>query len=380
MMTFGRPVGGSVSSGTRRGRSVHRLVLASLAGGLVVGCGSEPVERAEPVRPVKTAEFGSAAFGGGLEYSGVVQGIRDAELSFEVPGRVIDFPVVEGQRVRQGTLLARLDPRDFEAIRDAAGADRSAAEADYTRYQELYAASAVSLQELEVRRRNFQVADANFRTAQKSVDDTNLYAPFNGQVARTIANEGEQVQAREPVLFFVDDSRLEAVIDIPEADALRGTQYLASTEAMGALNPQVRISSLGDRSFAAELTEFATSADPVTRTFEATFAFDPPDDASIRPGMTARVALSPPSGEYATADPSLPVGAVLAAENGAPYVWVIDRQDMTVSRTPVSIGTVFGDEIAITGGLEIGQLIATSGVHNLRPGMRVRQLESSATN
>lgn len=367
----GRRIGSSAMYHARR---PGRPVIASIVLLAVSGCGSEPDQRPEVVRPVRTQEFGTTAFGSGLEFSGVVQGTRDAELSFEVSGRVIEFPVVEGQRVRRGTLLARLDPRDYEARRDAAGADRSAARADYTRYQELYAASAVSLQELEVRRRNFEVAEANFRTAQKSVDDTNLYAPFDGQVARTIADVGEQVQARQPVIFFVDDSSLEAVIDIPEADALRGTEYLASPEAMAALNPVVRVSALGDRSFPARLSEFATSADPVTRTFEATFGFEPPDDLSVRPGMTARVALEPPRGELASSDPSLPVGAVLADEEGAPYVWRIDRQTMTVARAPVTVGAVFGDEIAVTGGLEIGDLIATSGVHNLRPGMQVKEL------
>lgn len=377
-MSHSRRFGRGIVKQFMLGNRSRAVVATAMCAMIMSGC-REPVEEAPPiVRPVRSQVFGNVGFGSGVEYSGVVQATRDADLSFEVPGLVIEFPVVEGQRVRAGTLLARLDPRDYEAGRDAAGAERNAAEADYLRYQELYAASAVSLQELEVRRRNFEVADANFRTAQKAVTDTNLRAPFTGQVARTIVNELEQVQARQPVLFFVDDSGLEVAIDIPEADALRGTSYLADADAMSDLSPTVEISSLPGQSFPARLTEFATSADPVTRTFQATFAFEPPPDASIRPGMTARIALAPPrSGTLAT-DPSLPVGSVMADEQGAAFVWRIDPGTMTVSRIPVDVGTVFGDQIAVLGGIAVGDLIATSGVHNLRPGMEVKLLDESS--
>jgi RND family efflux transporter MFP subunit len=352
-----------------------------LAAALVAACGQETVERPEVVRPVKTQVFGAAGLGSGLEYSGVVQATREADLSFEVPGRVVEFPVVEGQRVRTGTLLARLDPRDYEAQRDAAAAERNAAEADYTRYQELYAAAAVSLQELEVRQRNFQVSDARLRTADKTVTDTRLLAPFDGQVARTIVNELEQVQARQPVLFFVDDSGLEVLINIPESDALRGTRYLSSAAAMADLNPRVTVSTLPGVTFPARLAEFASAADPVTRTFAATFAFAPPDDAAIRPGMTARIVLSAPAepGEVSATSASLPVVSVMADDQGAPFVWRIDPTTMRVSQVPVQVGTVFGGEIAVTGGLEPGDLIAVSGVHNLRPGMQVREVVEAAS-
>ena len=60
-------------------------------------------------------------------------------------------------------------------------------------------------------------------------------------------------------------------------------------------------------------------------------------------------------------------------------MWRIDESSMTVSRTPVQVGGVFGDEIEILGGLSPGDLLAVSGVHNLREGMQVRSLESSSS-
>lgn len=352
-------------------KRLHRAAaVLALAG---AACGVEPVEEAPVVRPVKTFEFGGTGFAGRVAYSGVVRASRQADMGFEVPGRIIDFPVAEGQRVESGTLLAQLDPRDFEAQRDARRAQRNAAEADYARYQELYAADAVSLQELEVRRRNFEVADANYRTAEKGVADTYLRAPFAGRVARKLVEDFVNVPAKQVVLILQDDSKLEVVVNVPEGDALRGARYLMNANEMALLNPAVELSSLPDRRFPARLKEFATTADPVTRTFAATFSFESPTDATLRPGMTARVTLSPEA-RVLTGRSSIPASAVLGDEQGAAYVWLIERSNMTVSRAPIEVGAVFGDEIELVGGLSLGDLIAVSGVHNLRSGMQVRSL------
>ncbi|MDH3734130.1 MAG: biotin/lipoyl-binding protein, partial [Gemmatimonadota bacterium] len=108
-----------MQSGSVSPERLGAVVLCLLAAG---ACSSEVVEQPEVPRPVKSQVFGQSGFGSGVEYSGVVQAARDAELSFEVPGLIIAFPVVEGQRVGRGTLLARLDSRDYEAQRDAVGA------------------------------------------------------------------------------------------------------------------------------------------------------------------------------------------------------------------------------------------------------------------
>ena len=345
---------------------------------LSVACGGEAPEPPVVVRPVKTLVFGSAGFGSGLEYSGVVQAAREAELSFEVPGRIISFPVVEGQRVGRGTLLARLDPRDYQTNLDAQLAERNRAEADYTRYQELYAADAVSLQDLEVRRRNFAVAEASVEAAQKAVSDTYLRAPFAGQVALTLVDDAELVQAGQPVLLFIDDSGLEVEVNIPESDVVGATPYLRDPARMEQLAPEVRISSLPGAAFPARLTEYATTADPVTRTFAVTFAFEAGESANIRPGMTATLSLSPDAGAM-EGRASIPAGAVLADDQGVAFVWRIDPATMTVSQAAVSVGTVFGDQVELISGLSPGDMIAVSGVNNLRPGMQVRELDPSSS-
>jgi RND family efflux transporter MFP subunit len=284
------------------------------------------------------------------------------------------MPVVQGQWVRRGRLLARLDARNYEAQRDADAASLEAARADFRRYQELYAADAVTLQELQLRQAQFEVAEARLRTSQKAVDDTRLVAPFAGRVARTFVDAFQNVLAKETVLLLNDDRNLEIVIAVPEADALVARQAVDATRSLE-IEAEGAVSTFPDRRFPAQLAEVATQADPVTRTFEVTFGFEPPSDIALVPGMTARMVVRR-VGQLGTTVQRLPANAVFAADDGQTSVWKVDPVAMTVSRAPVEVGALFGAEVEVVRGLVDGDLVAVTGVANLREGDPVRRLES----
>ena len=113
-MTFRRALRGAATS-----------ALAVLALG---GCGGEEVvEQAPVVRPVKIQTIGGATQGGTLEFPGTIGAAQEAEMAFEVGGKIEEFPVVEGDDVERGQILSRLDPRDYEAAREADAANAKAA-------------------------------------------------------------------------------------------------------------------------------------------------------------------------------------------------------------------------------------------------------------
>jgi RND family efflux transporter MFP subunit len=321
-------------------------------------------------------EIGAAAAGGTLEYPGEVAAAQSAEMSFEMAGRIIEFPVVEGQQVERGTVLARLDPADFQAELQTEVARRNAARATYERTKVLYQTGAASGEDLDKARRDFEVTAARIKTAEKAVSDTTLRAPFAGKVARRMFEEFQNVQAKQAILLLEDDSALEVKVSVPERDWVRSKPGLTAEERTARARPMVTISSIPDRQFDAHLKEWATSADPVTRTFPTTFGFDAPEDVKVLPGMTARVTLTlPEDHEGQQVGVSLPSNAVPSDESGSPYVWRVDMSSMTVHRTPVTLGELSGTQVQILSGLEDGDLVAISGVHHLREGAPVRRFE-----
>ena len=139
----------------------------------------------------------------------------------------------------------------------------------------------------------------------------------------------------------------------------------------------ISLTMIPDREFPARIKEVATVADPVTRTFEVIAAMDNPSDVSILPGMTANVTISVPEGgtsSEAGAAFSIPASAVLADEQGNSTVWKVDAGTMTVSRVTIELGDMAGSQVRVLSGLNPGDRIAASGVHNLREGMQITEL------
>ena len=179
------------------------------------------------------------------------------------------------------------------------------------------------------------------------------------------------------MVVFEDDSYLKIIISLPEADYARLTPGLTLAERNSKADIWVEVTSVPDRQFPAHITEAASAADPVTRTFRMTLAFETPMDVIVTSGMTAKVVASAEVVESDGAtDFMIPVQAARGNEEGDSYVWSVDPDTMEVHRSPVTLGAVAGSMVRVLGGLEDGDEIATSGVGELREGMRVRRFGS----
>ncbi len=348
----------------------------ALAVVFVAGCGgSEPEDVSPIVRPIKMMEVTSRSTGRRLEYPGRIAPVLESELSFEVPGRINSFPATEGQWMEEGDVIARLDDHNYRAEVTSFQARLNAAQADHDRFEALFASGAVSQRDLETRRRNYEVAEANLAVAEKALADTELRAHFAGRVARKLANDFQNVVAKEPVVLLQDDRALEIKVDVPERALTTDTARLGVEDLTRSLSPSVSITSIPGSSFPAKITEIATAANPATRTFEVTFGFEPEGGVRILPGMTARITVNEPvDDESPERGFVIPSNATAIDDNGRSFVWRVDRSSMQTEAVVVELGAVTGANVTITGNLSDGDLIAVSGVQQLREGMQVQRL------
>lgn len=358
---------------TPAGRSLHTVRGIFLFGSLLLaaGCEQPPPEQPKVVRPVKILIIAGPGAAATREYPATIKATQHADMGFEVPGRVVEFLVKEGQVVEEGELLAQLDDRDYQAELEKARANQRKALADLNRSLNIYRQDkgAISKGKIESDRRAKGVTDAAIKQAEKAVEDTMLRAPFEGFVARKLVEDFANVKAKEPVLILQDVSQLEVEVSIPERDVTAGAPDQSAENITARAQPHVSITSIPDRSFPARVKEFATTADPNTRTFQIRLVFDRPDDVSILPGMTARVTARADGVE----DIRVPVTAVASDAQYEAFVWKVDPDSMTVSRTPVEMGELHGKEVSIRSGLQGGDGIAISGLRQLEDGMQVRR-------
>jgi len=346
------------------------LVCVAISVSLVLaGCGqNEAVEREPVVRAVKVITAGAGSGDMSRSFPGQVEAADQVDLSFRVDGPLIEFPVLEGDFVTGGQLVARIDPRDYRIRLDAARAEVERTDADFRRYSALYEKDAVSKAQLDQALAARDVARARQDDAEAALDDTNLRTPFSARVAETFVENFQDVQAKEPILSLVNVKHVEIVVDVPEnlVAAVRTVQLHSRFAA--------RFDAAPDREFDATVSEVAAQADPRTQSFRVTFTLPQPEGVNVLPGMTASVKRYAPPGEHV--EIVVPAIAVFADEGGSPHVWVVDRATGMVERRSVRTGELAqADSIVVFQGLEPGEDIAVSGVSRLRDGMTVRPVE-----
>ena len=353
------------------------LVPFVLAVAILGSCKKEEVvEVAQPPRPIKIYRISGQLGSTRPDYPGRIKAAKVVELAFEVDGRITDWNVEEGQQVKKGQILARLDPRDYQAEVEAARARLRLAQAEYRRESKLFASGSGTQRDLDVATRSRDVSKAELRIKQKALEETKLRALFDGVIARKLVSDYRNVAAREPVLLLQDESTMEVVVDVPERDLAGGRREVDLEQWNEEAKPMVELSALPGHRFPVKLTELATAADPNTRTFRATFSMDKPKGVGVLSGMTAKLVLTGLTATRANAV-LVPAQAVLADANDAPFVWLVDEESMTVSERPVKVGKITGDRIVVTKGLEGGEAIAMTGVHLLTEGQAVTEMEKS---
>ncbi len=337
---------------------------------LASGCDEKEPEKAAVIRPVLAVKVGDIAAIGGRSFPGQARAIQQANLSFDVSGTLKNRPVKLGDTVTKGQLLASLDPRDYQSSLKAAQAEFTKSKANFERAQELVEKDYISKAEYDRMQAATKVAAAQVETASKALDDTELKAPFAGRISELYVENFQAVQAKQQVIRLVDTSRIEMVIDIPEA-LISIVPYVKSV--------LVKFAAFPDQKIVAGVKEIGAEASKTTRTYQVVLVMDQPKGITILPGMAGEARGNPDDIPKKIAEQGgsmgllIPVSAVFSPDgSNKSYVWIIDEKSGIASRREVVTGQIKSTGLQISKGLKSGEWIATAGVHSIREGQKVK--------
>ncbi len=348
------------------------LLMVGVAGVFLYRVAPKPAPEDTTVRPIKSMVVGSVTDRPVLHFPGSVEADREVDLAFEVGGRLIDFPVRRGMTVEEGTVLGRLDPTNFENQVRNVEAELELARSTLSRIERALAAGAVSEEEFARASAAVQKAEAQLAIQEKALSDTVLTARFEGRVSETYVNTFDNITPGRTVLKLQDTRRLALSVAVPETyvqwarpDFLERTPFSVSFDSLPGVT------------YPATIKEYATVADPVTRTFRVRVQFEHDEDYILLPGMTGTVHVDGPTHVYEEAPLLVPSDAVGFASDGRAFVWALERTDapevFAARRIFVELGRRSGEMIEADG-IEEGTRIATAGVAILTEGRRVRLL------
>ncbi|NNJ65591.1 MAG: efflux RND transporter periplasmic adaptor subunit [Xanthomonadales bacterium] len=346
----------------------------------LAGCSRpEPPPRPEVARPAKifTVEGPEAMMI--RSFPGEVRASDVAELAFRVGGEIVEFPANRGLQAKQGQLLARLDPADYQATVNQAQAQYNLAVAQFDRAADLIGRQLISQAEYDQRQALMKVRKADLTRAQNNLDYTQMFAPFDGVVARRLAENFESVAPGQVVLVMQTQQMIDVIVDVPESIIARVERTRINQEPTPV---QVRFGSTTERTYEAFYKEHETDADPATLTFRVTFSLPVPQDINVLPGMSATVIadLSELFEEDMQGMTLVPIEAVFSFEEDpldAEFrsVWVVNPDTMRTSRRAVRVGDPTGGKIAILEGLATNEQIVAAGVNAVQEGMLVRPMQ-----
>ena len=363
-------------SGRRMGYSrISATVLTLAALAVLVSCRNADEAAPPEVRPVRVTTIETRAIGDTIALTGTVQAQTEINESFRIGGRLIERNVEIGDTVRPGQLLARLDPQNEESSLQASRAQLVAAQAqlvearnNHTRMSDLVAENAVSRAAFDQAVAMLQTAESQVNSARASVNlaenrlsYTQLHATAAGVVTARGAEPGEVVGAGSMVVQVAREGARDAVFDVPAQVKDSAARKVGVTVA---LVDDPKITAMG------AVREVSPRADPVTGTFAVRVQLtDPPPLMRLGSTVTGRVKLD------AAPTIQIPAAALTRAEGGT-AVWVYDPEAGTVAARSITVAGSNETTVQVASGLNPGDIVVTAGVQALRPGQKVRPLET----
>ncbi|MGA2225692.1 MAG: efflux RND transporter periplasmic adaptor subunit [Syntrophobacteraceae bacterium] len=327
----------------------------------------QPAVNAIPIKTGKVRHVQEREF---VSVSGTVTSPEASiQVSFLVSGKVIEVAPREGDYVKQGQLLAIIDPLDYKLSLQAASAQAGLAKVslnrskdEYARMKFLYESRSLAENDFEKfkaawlsAKQQVDQAIANEKLAQKRLSDASLYSPAAGFISRRSIEPGQTASPGNTAFEIVKLDPVEINVGVPETDI-----HLVRVGQTAA----VVIPALPAESFEGKVRVINVSADPNTRTYMTRIAV--PNPAHIlRIGMVAEAKIQ---GDRVLDLMTLPAETILRDPQGATIVFVYYPEQKRVYSRRVETGVVYGREIAIKSGLSGDRAIVFAGQEKLRDG------------
>jgi membrane fusion protein, multidrug efflux system len=321
------------------------------------GQGSGPAPQAEAMQ-VKVVQLTTGPIERWYRSSGTLAAIRSAELVAVQPAIIEKVLVDEGDLVKEGQLLARLDGRALSLQADVARVELDNLEEELRRLESV-SSEAISREEIDKQRYLVEQARAGVKLSRHQAKQTVIRAPFAGTIVTRYVDEGNLATTATPLFHLADLDVLELPLHLPEKDA--------ATVEVGS---NVEVELVDGTVFTAKIERRAPVVDPLTGTVKFTMRAK-----KARAGATTGLPPGAAPGAFArarvlvdarTAAPGLPREAVFQLE-GKPHVFVV--VDGKAERREVKLGLEGGDRVEILAGLAPTDAVVAEGNAGITEGM-----------
>lgn len=301
------------------------------------------------------------------EFPAVVSAVKNVELRFEVAGRLIATNLVKGKKVEKGQVLAQIDPAPYERKVKDRQVRHEVATNDLKRIESLYKKGGVSHSAFDSAKSLFETSLLDLNNAKQDLSYTKIKAPFDGFVSDRYIENNSYVQVGNSVATIQDRSTLYFSFDVPE-------RVMTINSGNKDVQATARIIGLEDQIYNIHYVEHETTPDPITQTYNVTFAIDNSQETLLIPGSRAMVTVQTHLGRGQIT--AVPISAIFGSAESGFSVWLLDEKKGVVNKQAIKVSAMVDKYAVIGAGLVEGEKVVSAGITHMREGLLVREYKA----
>ena len=290
---------------------------------------------------------------------------KNVVILSEFQGQLKNLFVIEGQLVKKGALLAEINDSGLEEQLDQMLIQANFTKDNFDRVKRLWEKNIGSEMQFLKAKSDFEKSKKMVEQIRDQLSKTKIYAPFNGEIDEIISNLGSNLVPGSPILRVVN-------LDIIYAEAQVPEKYVSSislgTEAIVSIP-------LLNKEVTSKIVQTGNFINPNNRTFRIEAPVEN-KDKRIKQNLNARIKIKNYSNSKAKV---VPLRVLREDASGKPYLYKLvttDKKDIFLTvKSFVEIGNSYNEEIEITTGLSLGDVIVLEGANNVEDNQRVRVIE-----
>ena len=320
----------------------------------------QETEKAETLRNVVLTQVSSLSADGSTNYPGVVEEGACVGAAFMAEGKIGSIMVNEGDRVRKGQLLATLDDSDYRIGVAQLETQYNQMTKEKERMDAMFGKHNIAPNDYEKFTAGYEQMKLQLDMAKRKLDYTRLYSPVDGYISTKYLNVGELVGAGTPVFNIVDDTHLNASVDLPVGVYLNKGNILSAKGNVPGINGDIPLT----------VVSFTPDADN-NMLYRMKLSIPGKYAKDLTPGMNISVWINTKEGSNSgTMVPSRSI----FIHDGQTYVWIFNPADSTITRKPVIVEGIPNGRMSVVKGLSDTETIVETGVKQLYEGEKVNVL------
>ncbi len=331
---------------------------------LLTNCSTiENKQKKSTIPKVKVTEIKEVNKSDDINTTGMVKAAKNIRLSFKIGGIIENISVEEGEKVRPGQVLAKLNTQEIDARVEQANLAVEKAKRDFNRADNLYKDSVATREQWQNAKTALEAAQADLRMARFNQKHAVIRAGNHGTVLKKLAENGEITDAGYPVLVLGTNNSTHIVqtnVTDKEWVALENND-----------TAHIFMDAYDNKTFTARVSQISAMADPYTGTYDVELTFiDEP--RKIATGMLTTVVIFPAvTHSYLR----IPVDALVEADGDNGWIKIVKNNK--IERRNIHIKHIAHDFLYVEGNIEQGEQAVTEGKSFVIAGQTVETIENN---